>query len=402
MSLRLQGPSRAPDHQTVGLLWAVVLLRAAALVWASIVVVIDVNGVTELRAGLAVAVLAVLAAWTVGLGVTVRRRPHVLGAVAVLGVDVALAALVAALDHVVYAGPHPQTFASVWPMSAAVVAGLLRGEVVGGAAGLTIGLSAGIGTASAAPGGLDGRWTATVGTAVLLVVAGVLAGLVTTVLRRAEAAEARAVAREEVARRLHDGVLQTLAVVQRRSDDPDLVALARDQELDLRSFLDEAGPTSVVTPRSTPSAVDPVAVLRRCLAEVERVHGLRGELVVVDAPELAEAEVVEALRGAVGECLANVVKHADATRAVVCLDLIDDTVICTVDDDGVGFDVDGTDEGTGLRRSVRGRIADVGGTVAVRSRPGHGSEVELRVPLGSRTGDRARPPRRGLAPGGTG
>ena len=132
------------------------------------------------------------------------------------------------------------------------------------------------------------------------------------------------------------------------------------------------------------------------------MHGLRGELVVVDAPAHAEADPVEALRGAVGECLANVVKHAAATRAVVCLDVVDDTLVCTVAYDGVGFDVDGTDEGTGLRRSVRGRIEEVGGTVAVRSRVGHGSEVELRVPLGACDGDRTRPTPPGLPPGGTG
>ena len=400
MSLRPSAPSRAPDHQTIGLLWAVVVLRVAALGWATVVVLIDANGVTELRVGLALAVLGVLAAWTVGLAATVRRadrrmRPDALGAAWILAVDIGLAALVAALDHVVYAGPHPQSFASVWPMSAAVVAGLLRGEVAGGAAGLLIGASAGVGTALFAPDGLDGRWTATVGTVVLLVVAGALAGLVTVVLRRADAAEARAAAREEVARRLHDGVLQTLAVVQRRSQDPDLVALARDQELDLRAFIsDDAsvlGPRTggrVTGSRVTGSRVtggsgstDLVAALRQVLGDTERVHGLRGELVVVEPPGPTDDVVVEAVHGAVGECLTNVVKHADATRAVVCLDVVDDTLICTVNDDGAGFDVEDTAEGTGLRRSVRGRIEELGGTVQVRSRAGHGSEVELRLPL---------------------
>ncbi len=392
MSLRPSAPSQAPDHQTVGLLWAVVVLRVAALGWATVVVLIDVNGVTELRAGLAVTVLGVLAAWTVGLATTVRRadrraRPDTLGAAWILAVDVALAALVAALDHVVYAGPHPQSFASVWPMSAAVVAGLLRGQLAGGGAGLLIGVSGGVGTALFAPGGLDGRWTATVGTIVLLVVAGALAGLVTVVLRRADAAEARAAAREEVARRLHDGVLQTLAVVQRRSQDPDLVALARDQELDLRAFISDDDPTaSVLGPRTGGRSTggrstDLVAALRQVLGNTERVHGLRGELVVVETPGHADDTVVDAVHGAVGECLTNVVKHADATRAVVCLDVLDDTLICTVNDDGTGFDVDGTAEGTGLRRSVRGRIEELGGTVQVRSRAGHGSEVELRLPL---------------------
>ena len=378
------GP-RPPDPQTVGLLWAVVLLRFAALGWASVVVIIDMSGVTELRAGLAVVVLGGLAAWTVGLATMVRRRPSGLGAAWILAVDVGLAALVAALDHVVYDGPHPQTFASVWPMSAAVVAGLLRGHVAGGSAGLLIGLSAGVGTAIAAPGGISGRWTSTVGTIVLLVVAGVLAGLVTVVLRRADAAEARAAAREEVARRLHDGVLQTLAVVQRRSQDPDLVALAREQELDLRSYISDEDPAAAVlaplAPRSGGRGTDLVAALRQVLVEIERVHALRSELVVVDLPEHPGVDVVEALTGAVRECLMNVVKHAGASRCVVCLDVIDRLLVCSVNDDGDGFDVESTAEGTGLRRSVRGRIEEVGGTVRVHSRASHGTEIELRVPL---------------------
>ncbi len=396
MSLRPSSPTRAPDHQTVGLLWAVVLLRFAALAWASIVLLIDANGVTELRTGPAVVVLGVLVAWTAGLATSVRRRPELLGATWLVVVDVGLAAIVAGLDHVVYEGPHPQTFASVWPMSAAVVAGLLRGHVAGGVAGALIGVSAGVGTALAAPDGLDGRWTSTLGTVVLLVVAGVLAGLVTVVLRRADAAEARAAAREEVARRLHDGVLQTLAVVQRRSQDPDLVALARDQELDLRAYISDEDPASAVLAprlgRSGGRGTDLVAALRQALAETERVHGLRCELVVVDTPELLGPEVVEAVRGAVTECLANVVKHAGASRAVVCLDVVDRTLVCTVNDDGGGFDVAGTAEGTGLRRSVRGRIEQVGGTVQVRSDGRHGVEVELRVPRVRDGGLPARPP----------
>ncbi|MDQ2678610.1 MAG: ATP-binding protein, partial [Actinomycetota bacterium] len=256
--------------------------------------------------------------------------------------------------------------------------------------------SAGAGTALAAPGGLDGRWTSTVGTIVLLVVAGVLAGLVTRVLRRADAAEARAAAREEVARRLHDGVLQTLAVVQRRSQDPDLVALAREQELDLRSYISDEDPSAaVLAPLATRAGgrgTDLVAALRQVLVESERVHGLRGELVVVEVPQQPGVDVVDALRGAVGECLTNVVKHAGASRCVVCLDVVDRLLVCTVNDDGDGFDVGATAEGTGLRRSVRGRLEQVGGTFRVRSQVSHGSEVELQVPLVRGAGVVPHPP----------
>ena len=49
-------------------------------------------------------------------------------------------------------------------------------------------------------------------------------------------------------------------------------------------------------------------------------------------------------------------------------------------DDGAGFDPGAAGEGVGLRRSVRGRLAEVGGSVDVDGNPGHGAEVRLWVP----------------------
>lgn len=364
------------DARRRGLLLAVSLLRVGLLAWATVVVIVDVTGTTAVRGVPAAVLLSALALWTAVVAWWLRARPDAVTRTWVLAVDLGLAMTVAAADHVVYTGEHPQTFASAWPMSAAVVAGVLRGPGVGAGAGVAIGLAGALGTAAARDGGLSGRWVATVGTVVLLTLAGALAGALSSLLRDAEVATARAQAREEVARRLHDGVLQTLAVVQRRSQDPELVRLARDQELDLRSYL-----AHVPDPPAGPRRADPVATVRSSLADAERRTGVRCELIVVDFPDRLDRDSIEALTGAIGEAVVNADKHGGARTATICLDVDDDgRPVCTVNDDGTGFDVARTPEGLGLRRSIRGRLDDLGGDVEITSRTGHGCEVRLVLP----------------------
>lgn len=374
---RMSSEGTAPDEQATGLLTGVALLRLAVLVWAAVVVAVDLNGVTDLHAALAITTLVVLALWTSFVTrQTIRRRAT---ATWLVPADVALAALVASMDHLVYDGPHPQTFGSSWPLGAVVTAGILRGRVAGGAAGAVVGVSGALGIAVFRDGGMSGQWVSSAGTLVLLVVAGVLSGVVTDALRRAEATAARARAREEFARDLHDGVLQTLAVVQRRSTDAELAALAREQELELRRFIGDQRVPSTDSP-------DLVSALREVAAEHERRDGLRCEVVVVEPVGWLDAASVEAVRGAVGEALTNAHRHGGATRVVVCVDETPDgSALCTVDDDGGGFDAASTAEGVGLSRSIRGRLEDVGGTATISSTPGRGTEVELRVPRQGRS-----------------
>ena len=61
-------------------------------------------------------------------------------------------------------------------------------------------------------------------------------------------------------------------------------------------------------------------------------------------------------------------------------DSLDGEVFCSVRDDGSGFDPAAVTEGQGLRRSVRGRVADVGGRVEVDGGRGRGAEVRCWVP----------------------
>lgn len=380
-----------PDEQSRGLLTGVVLLRLAVLVWASVVLAIDVLGVTRVRPVPAIATLSGLAAWTSLLAWWTRARPRLLTGPAIVPLDVAIAAAVAAADHLVYRGAHPQSFGSAWPLGAVVTAGILRGPAGGVLAGAAVGSAGIVGTSVFHHEGLDGRWTASTGSLVLLTVAGVLAGVVTQALRRAEMTIARARAREEFARELHDGVLQTLAVVQRRSDDPDLVALAREQEIELRGHIGgtDAPPPLQRRTRSRTAAASFVASLRTAAATAERRTGVRCEVVVVDDPGPVGEEITRAMCAALVEGVTNADKHGGASHAVICVEQRDDgAVICTVTDDGSGFDQASAKEGVGISRSIRGRMSEVGGWVEIDARPGRGCQVLLGAPTPTGRGAR--------------
>jgi signal transduction histidine kinase len=81
------------------------------------------------------------------------------------------------------------------------------------------------------------------------------------------------------------------------------------------------------------------------------------------------------------EALNNVAKYAEASRATVRLSQRDGHVEFAVDDDGRGFDADATSYGTGLQ-GMADRLDAIGGELVVESRPGAGSTVSGRVPVG--------------------
>ena len=189
--------------------------------------------------------------------------------------------------------------------------------------------------------------------------------------RAAEAGQARAEERAQVAAHLHDSVLQTLALIQREPDDGDRVAmLARSQERELRDWL--YGPSE----RSQRGLAEAV---RRMAAEVDEMYRVPIEAVVVgDAPV---NENTAALLAAGKEAVVNAAKHA-GKGASVYLESSTARVRLFVRDRGRGFDVDSVPEDRhGIRESIKERIERVGGIALVESTPGQGTEVRLEVPL---------------------
>ncbi len=176
--------------------------------------------------------------------------------------------------------------------------------------------------------------------------------------------------RAELAAHLHDSVLQTLALVQKRADDPRAVAtLARRQERELRAWLwDPAGPAADASL---------AAALRAAAAEVEEAHGVPIEVVTVGDVPLAEP--AGALLAATREALTNAAKFAgDAGPVALYAEAGPERVQVFVRDRGAGFDPDAVPaDRRGVRDSIVARMARHGGRATIGSAPGGGTEVEL-------------------------
>ncbi|MFP4149459.1 MAG: sensor histidine kinase, partial [Nitriliruptoraceae bacterium] len=120
--------------------------------------------------------------------------------------------------------------------------------------------------------------------------------------------------------------------------------------------------------------------LRRLADDLEDRVGVRVEVLVPDDLPALAAPVADAVLGAVTEALTNVGKHAAASRVVVYAEPGEEDLLVSVRDDGVGFDPQQVTEGLGITASIRERIATVGGRADLRSEPGGGCEVQLRLP----------------------
>jgi signal transduction histidine kinase len=186
--------------------------------------------------------------------------------------------------------------------------------------------------------------------------------------------------RADIAAHLHDSVLQTLALIQRQSDQPrEVLRLARGQERELRNWL--YGPGGYGRP-ATGDSSGLADAITAAAAEVEDTYAIDVRPVLVGDHPLDDG--LRALVLAAREAMVNAAKHAKVTEVSVYVEVEDGEVHVFVRDRGVGFDPDDVpDDRHGLADSVRGRMARHGGTVRLRSTPGEGTEVQLRMPVGA-------------------
>lgn len=208
----------------------------------------------------------------------------------------------------------------------------------------------------------------------------------------AERREAIAHERARLARAVHDGVLQVLALVQRRGSESsghwaELGVLAGEQESALRALIhaQDTWSTSPVTTGDVRGAEQPAPLVRDLAGTLE---GAVGPRVTVATPGRAVelgSEAVDTLVGAVGACLDNVRLHVglDAPAWVLVEDH-GDRVVVSVRDEGPGIAAGRLEEARsqghlGVSSSICGRLEELGGTATVQT-GSWGTEWELSVP----------------------
>ena len=366
-SRTLTAMDRGEDALMRGIARGIVVFRWLTLGWAWTGLFLQRNHLEH--AVLAIAGLLAATAVTIVATALVAADDRRAFAPVFIGVELAVGAGLLLLDGVVYDPSRSQSLPWAWSG-----AGVISAAVAGGAA-FAVASAVGMAVASFLGESIlrgHAEWTvSSASKSALFLLAGLAAARVAERLREAEAQIAGARARDEVARTLHDGVLQTLAVIQRRTDDGFLRALARDQERELRSFLFGRG--------RSPS--DLATELRAAGDTAARRFDIEPQIVVADDLPSLDPARAGAIAGAVTEALTNAAKHSGAGRIVVYAEPtdVDGEVFCSIRDNGSGFDTKVASSGEGIRRSIRQRIAEVGGRVEIDSRPGRGTEVRLWV-----------------------
>jgi signal transduction histidine kinase len=176
--------------------------------------------------------------------------------------------------------------------------------------------------------------------------------------------------RSQIARRLHDSVLQTLKLISDTSEDAAEVRyLARVQARDLRQTINEY---------QSPHEDSFRARLLDARATVEDRFRVEIDEVIRDDAEMNDA--LRAVVAATSEALNNAARHSGTRQIDLFSEIREDVARVNVRDRGVGFDPERVARG-GMADSIVNRVEAVGGTARLRSAPGKGTEVEIRVPL---------------------
>ena len=228
------------------------------------------------------------------------------------------------------------------------------------------------------------------GNVFLLLLGGIVVGYLVDLLQRmavardlAEREAAVAGERARLARAVHDGVLQVLALAQRRGGEPggdgELGRLAGEQEQALRALIRQQD--ALQAPADEGGEVD----LGPVLEALGLLRSPRVSVATPGTPVLLPARAAGEVEAVVRACLHNVEVHVgEDAPAWVLLEDLGDRVVVSVRDEGPGI-ADGrlaeaeAEGRLGVSGSIRGRVEDLGGTAELTT-GSFGTEWELTFP----------------------
>ncbi|RSM88746.1 two-component sensor histidine kinase [Kibdelosporangium aridum] len=203
--------------------------------------------------------------------------------------------------------------------------------------------------------------------------------------------------RQRMAREIHDtlaqgltGIITQLQAAEQIHDVPEqwrkpfeaVKKLAKESLVEARRSVDALRPEPLETGRLSDA-------LANVTGQWSKLHGLAAQFTTTGTarPTAPEAEFV--LLRTAQEALANVAKHAHATRVGVTLSYLEDEVALDVRDDGTGFDPSTKDArrtGSFGLTIMRQRVENLSGTLQIESEPGLGTGISARIPTGATNG----------------
>ncbi len=374
-----------PTHDPTASLWrAAQVFRLLSYLYAA---GFEIASVDELeRPLLGWLLFGVLSVWTLACAVAYlhgfgRRTAWVLAEFVVVLALIWSTHLVASEQWVAANQSWPTT---LWATNVTISAAILRGPITGMLAGLAM-----MAVYAALKGSVSFDFARNA-TIIIELAVGLAVGMAAQTARRAHAELERAVRlsaavaeRERLARQVHDGVIQVLALVAKRGREiggatTELADLAGQQERALRRLV-----SADDLYRESCSATEDIRL---------RLDRRADERVVVSVPAtpvLLDSAVVAELDAAVGNVLDNVRAHAGpSARAFVLLEDLGHSVTISIRDDGVGIGpqrlAQAAAEGRmGVSGSIVGRLHALGGSAQLSTEVGGGVEWELTVPRAS-------------------
>jgi signal transduction histidine kinase len=210
--------------------------------------------------------------------------------------------------------------------------------------------------------------------------------------RLAEQAQAAAVdaERQRLARELHDSVTQSLYSLTLLSKGWGTMAALGRLEDPVGSFrrLSEVGQQALKEMRLLIHQLRPpileevglVGALRQRLEAVEQRANVEARLLTQGDVGHLPDELEEQVFFIAQEALNNALRHAVASEISVRIEVDENEVLLTVEDNGTGFDPDADSAGMGLT-TMQERVEAIGGQVRITSAPGQGITIEVAVAM---------------------